>query len=60
MMKQKLGAVAFFLGLMTMMGCAGADLPADATVRQWVSLCGIAFTGGMLAQLGVWMIKDEV
>ena len=59
-MKQKIGAVAFFLGLITMMGCAGADLPADATISQWVSLFGIAFTGGVLAQMGVWMIKDEV
>jgi hypothetical protein len=59
-MKEKLGAVAFFLGLLTAMGCAGADMPADATVSQWVSLFGIAFTGGMLMQLGIWMIKDEI
>ena len=61
-MKQKLGAVAFFLGLMTLMGVAGAvtDFPADATISQWVSLFGIAFTGGMLAQMGIWMIKDEL
>jgi hypothetical protein len=59
-MKQKIGTLAFFLGLITLMGCAGSDLPADATVSQWVSLFGIAFTGGVLAQLGVWMIKDEV
>jgi len=61
-MKEKVGAVAFFLGLFAMMGAGGAvtDMPADATVSQWVNLFGIAFTGGMLAQLGVWMIKDEI
>ena len=61
-MKQKLGAFAFFLGLMTLMGVAGAvtDFPADATASQWISLFGIAFTGGMLAQMGIWMIKDEI
>jgi hypothetical protein len=61
-MKQKVGALAFFLGLVTLMGVAGAvtDFPADATVQQWITLFGIAFTGGMLAQMGVWMIKDEI
>ena len=61
-MKEKIGAVAFFLGLMTLMGVGGAvtDFPPDATLSQWITLFGIAFTGGMLAQMGVWMIKDEI
>lgn len=61
-MKQKVGAVAFFLGLMTLMGVVGAvtDFPADATIQQYITLFGIAFTGGMLAQMGIWMIKEEI
>jgi len=61
-MKEKLGFVAFTLGLITLAGVAGAvtDFPADATLTQWINLFGIAFTGGMLTQIGVWMIKDEI
>jgi hypothetical protein len=61
-MKQKIGAFAFFLGLMTLMGVVGAvdNLPADATFQQYVTLFGITFTGGLLAQMGVWMINDEI
>ena len=61
-MKQKIGAVVFLTGLLVMMGVAGAvtDFPAEATLVQWINLFGIAFTGGMLAQAGVWMIKGEI
>lgn len=61
-MKQKIGALAFFLGLITLMGVAGGvtEFPADASLSQWITLFGIAVTGGMLAQMGVWMIKDEI
>ena len=62
MMKEKIGAVAFAAGLLVLMGVAGAvtEFPAEATLSQWITLFGIAFTGGMLAQMGVWMIKDEI
>lgn len=61
-MKQKVGAVAFALGLLTLIGVGGTvtEFPADATISQWVSLFGIAFCGGMLAQMGVWMIKGDI
>lgn len=61
-MKEKLGFVAFALGLITLTGVAGTvtDFPADASIAQWITLFGIAFTGGMLTQMGVWMIKDQI
>ncbi len=61
-MKEKIGFVAFALGLITLTGVAGAvtDFPPYATVSQWITLFGIAFIGGMLTQMGVWMIKDEI
>ncbi len=61
-MKQKIGAVAFILGLIVLFGVAGSatELPAEATLTDWITLIGIAFSGGMLAQMGVWMINEEV
>lgn len=61
-MKEKIGFVVFFVGLMVMFGVAGAvtEFPAEATWVQWANLFGIAFTGGCLAQAGVWMIKGEI
>ena len=61
-MKEKIGAVAFFLGLFTAMGCAGAitDLPPEATVNDVVALVGCGLTAAMLMQMGIWMIKDEI
>jgi hypothetical protein len=61
-MKQKIGAVAFGIGLFTLMGVVGAvtEFPAEATLAQWVNLFGIAFTAGCLCQAGVWMIKEEI
>jgi len=60
-MKQFVGVASFLIGLLTLTGVAGTvtDFPPDATVSQWVSLFGIAFVGGCLAQAGVWMIKDD-
>jgi hypothetical protein len=62
MMKQKLGAVVFFLGLMVLMGIGGVvtDMPAEATVVDWVNLFGIGVTAACLAQAGLWMIKGEI
>lgn len=61
-MKEKLGTVAFFLGLFTAMGCAGAitGLPPEATANDVVKLVGCGLTAAMLMQLGIWMIKDEI
>ncbi len=61
-MKEKLGFIAFTLGLVTFTGVAGAvtDFPLDATIAQWVTLFGISFVAGCLMQTGVWMIKDEI
>ena len=61
-MKEKIGAVAFFLGLFTAMGCAGAitDLPPEATVNDVVSLVGCGLTAAMLMQMGIWMLKGEI
>ena len=61
-MKQKIGAVVFFLGLFILMGVAGTvtDLPPEATAVDWINLIGIAFTAGCLAQAGVWMLKGDI
>ncbi len=61
-MKQKLGFVAFALGLVVMVGVGGAvtELPPEATAKDWIQLLGTALAAGVLAQLGIWMSKDEV
>ncbi len=61
-MKQRIGKVAFFMGLLVMAGVAGGitELQAEATWRDWFTLTGIAFSGGLLAQMGVWMINEEI
>lgn len=61
-MKTKIGAVSFALGLLVLFGVAGSatELPAEAGLKEWITLIGIAFSGGMLAQMGVWMINEEV
>lgn len=61
-MKEKIGFVAFFMGLFTAMGCAGAitDLPPAATAGDVVTLVGCGLTAVMLMQMGIWMIKDEI
>ena len=61
-MKMKLGAVSVFVGLVTLMGVAGAvtDLPADVTLAQCIALAGIGLTGAMLTQMGIWMMEDKV
>jgi hypothetical protein len=61
-MKEKIGAVAFFLGLFTAMGCAGAitELPPEGTVNDIVALVGCGLTAIMLMQLGIWMINGEI
>ena len=61
-MKQKLGFAAFAVGLIVMVGVGGAvtDLPPESTAKDWLQLLGTALAAGMLTQLGVWMIKDEV
>ena len=61
-MKEKIGAVAFFLGLFTAMGCAGAitDLPLEATVNDVVALVGCGLSAAMLMQMGIWMLRGEI
>ena len=61
-MKEKIGAVAFFMGLFTAMGCVGAitDLPPEATVNNIVALVGCGLTACMLMQLGIWMLNGEI
>lgn len=56
-MKEKIGALAFFLGLVGCGFAAGAD---PVTVQDWFTVAGVAITSLMLAQAGVWMIKDEI
>lgn len=61
-MKERLGFVAFALGMITLTGVAGAvtDLPPEATVTQWITLFGLGATGGLLSQFGLWMVLDQV
>jgi len=61
-MKEKIGAVAFFLGLFTAMGCVGGitSLPPEATVNDVVALVGCGLTACMLMQMGIWMLKGEI
>jgi len=61
-MKEKIGAVAFFLGLFTAMGCAGGitALPPEATAVDVVKLVGCGLTACMLMQMGIWMLNDEI
>lgn len=56
-MKEKFGALAFFLGLVGCASAAGAD---PVTLQDWFTVAGVAVTSLMLAQVGVWMIKDEI
>ena len=61
-MKEKIGFVAFTLGLIVTMGCVGGitDLPPETTVNDIVKLVGLGLTSAMLMQMGIWMIKDEI
>jgi len=61
-MKEKIGAVAFFMGLFTAMGCVGAitELPPTATAGDVVALVGCGLSAAMLMQMGIWMLKDEI
>ncbi len=61
-MKEKIGAVAFFMGLFTAMGCVGAitELPPAATAGDIVALVGCGLSAAMLMQMGIWMLKDEI
>jgi len=61
-MKSKLGAVAVFVGLFTLMGVAGTitDLPPDVTFGQIVTLVGIGVTGALIGQMGISMLNDKV
>lgn len=56
-MKQRIGAVAFMVGLV---GCGFAAGAEPETVKDWITVVGVAFTSLMCAQMGVWMIKDEI
>ena len=61
-MKEKLGFMAFALGLIVMVAVGGSvtELPPEATAKDWITLLGTAFTAGLLMQLGIWMVKDEI
>lgn len=56
-MKEKFGALAFFLGLV---GCCSAAGAEPVTLQDWFTVAGVALISLMLAQVGVWMIKDEI
>ncbi len=56
-MKHKIGAVAFIVGIIGAGFAAGAE---PESLQDWITVAGTAFTSLMLAQMGVWMIKDEV
>jgi len=56
-MKQRVGALAFIVGVI---GCGFAAGAEPITVKDWITVCGVAATSLMCAQLGVWMIKDEI
>lgn len=59
-MKAKFGFVILSLGLVTMTAVSGTvtDLAPDATVSQWITLCAMALTGGVLAYFGACLIKE--
>ena len=61
-MKEKLGFAMCFIGLLVLSGIAGAvtEFPPEATWVDWSILFGLAFTGGCLAQVGLWMIKRDI
>lgn len=58
-MKEKIGVTAVVVGLI---GCGFAVGGVDnaESVKDWITVVGVAFTSLMLAQIGVWMIKDEI
>ena len=56
-MKKNFGAVAFFVGLIGCGFAAGAD---PVTVKDWFTVAGVAITSLLCAQMGVWMIKEEI
>jgi len=62
LIKVKLGFVAFIVGLVGAMACAGGitELPPEATSADVIQLVGIGFTCAMLMQLGIWMFKEEI
>ncbi len=61
-MKTNLGTLAFFLGLIGLIGVGGyiTEMPPEATTMDWIKLAGITVNLAMLAQVGIWLIKDEI
>lgn len=59
-MTEKLGFVALSLGFVTMTAVSGTvtDLPPDTTMIQWITLCTLALTGGLLSYFGTLLIKE--
>ena len=56
-MKERLGMIGFIMGIIGAGFAAGAE---PETVKDWITVAGLAFTSLMLCQLSVWMIKDEI
>lgn len=61
-MKQSIGALAFFMGIMGLMGLGGyvTEVPPEATTMDWIKIAGLTLNFGILAQLGIWLIKEEI
>lgn len=59
LIKVKLGMIAVMVGIV---GCGFAvgGVEAAETVKDWITVLGVAATSLMTMQLGVWMINDEV
>lgn len=58
-MKERIGALAVMVGII---GCGFAVGGVDnaESLKDWITVFGVAVTSLMCAQMGVWMIKDEV
>lgn len=59
LIKVKLGMIAVMVGIVGCgFACGGAE--AAETLKDWITVLGVAVTSLMTLQLGVWMINDEV
>lgn len=56
-MKERIGAVAVTVGIV---GCGFAVGAEPETVKDWITVVGVAAVSLMCAQLGVWMINNEI
>ena len=56
-MKERIGSTAVIVGII---GCGFAAGAEPETIKDWITVLGVALTSLMCVQMGVWMIKDEI